>query len=101
VPDQGAGEAGTYLLYNTVCLCSTSKMPDEAKQLEDYLLAPETEALSVTLGLSDATLRNCTSQAPAVIPLKTDLASAQAAMQQGLGSYLSYFTTTNPAYKGK
>jgi hypothetical protein len=53
------------------------------------------------LGLSDATLRNCTSQAPAVIPLKTDLASAQAAMQQGLGSYLSYFTTTNPAYKGK
>lgn len=101
VPDQEAGGIGAYAQYNTVCLCKVSSMPEQAKLLVDYLLDPETEALSVKLGLSDVTLRPCSSQAPVVVPLKADLAAAQGEMQNGLGNVLTYFTNINPEYKGK
>jgi ABC-type Fe3+ transport system substrate-binding protein len=101
VPDQGSGGAGAYVQYNVVCVCATATMPAEAKLLADYLLDPQTEALSVRLGLSDATMRHCSSDAPVVTPLKTDLTGAQRAMQGGLGNILTYFTFLNPSYKGK
>lgn len=101
LPDQGEGEAGAYVQYNAVCLCTTATMPEQAKLLADYLLDPETEALSVQLGLSDITLRPCSSDALIAIPLKTDLARAQEALQNGLGSVLTYFTGINLDYKGK
>lgn len=101
VPDQKDGEMGAYVQFNVVCVVKVSTMPAEAKRLADYLLSPEAEALSVKLGLSDATLRPCGSDAPVVRPLKTNLAAAQDAMQNGLGSILTYFTSINPDYHGK
>jgi iron(III) transport system substrate-binding protein len=101
VPDQGDGQMGAYLQFNVVGLSTTSTTPDNARKLVDYLLEPETEKLSVELGLSDSTTRPCGSGAPVVRPLDTDLAMAQKAMQNDLWSILTYFTVVNPKYKGK
>lgn len=101
VPDQGPGQMGAYVQYNVICLTNVSTQPDQAKKLEEYLLAPETEALSVKLGLSSVTMRRCGSEAPVVRPLDTDLSSAAAAMQNYMGGILTYFTKLNPQYTGE
>lgn len=42
-PDQGAGEMGTLLIPNSLCLVKNSPNPDNARQLIDYLLQPPVE----------------------------------------------------------
>jgi ABC-type Fe3+ transport system substrate-binding protein len=100
LPDQGEGEPGAYVQYNVVCLCRDSAMPDEAKRLYEFLLSPEAEAMSVERGLGDVTLRPCGLDAPVAVPLKTNLAEAQKAMQE-IGNTLIWFTPINTEYKGK
>jgi ABC-type Fe3+ transport system substrate-binding protein len=101
LPDQKADQMGAYVQYNVVCLIKDSRNLRQAKQLVDYLMSPEAEALSVSLGLSNVTLRSCGSAAPVAKPLATNLAAAQSAMQNSLPNMLVYFTSVNPDYKGK
>ena len=43
-PDQGEGEMGTLFIPNTICSIAGSPHPENAKQLAQWLLSPETEA---------------------------------------------------------
>lgn len=82
-PDNMEGEIGSYVQLNCVALPAASKNQKMAQPLEDYLLSPEAEALSIQLGLSDVALRENSLGAPVVRPLNIApekvLASAQSA----------------------
>lgn len=68
-PDNMEGEIGSYVQLNCVALLSASKNQKLAQPLEDYLVSPEAEALSIQLGLSDVALRENSLGAPLVRPL--------------------------------
>lgn len=68
-PDNGEGEIGSYVALNCVALPAGSKNLKLAQPLEDYLLSPEAESLSIQLGLSDVAVRDNTQGAPVVRPL--------------------------------
>lgn len=84
-PDNMEGEIGSYVQLNCVALPAASKNQKMAQPLEDYLLTPEAEVLSIQLGLSDVALRQNSLGAPVVRPLNVApekvLASGQDAEQ--------------------
>lgn len=68
-PDQGPNQMGAYVEFYSVGIVKGGLCQKSAMKLEDWLLSPEAEALSVKLGLSDVTLRDVGSGAPVVKPL--------------------------------
>lgn len=68
-PDNQQGEIGSYVALNCVALPAASKRQELAQALEDYLLSPEAEALSIKLGLSDVAMRENDQGAPVVRPI--------------------------------
>ena len=98
IPDQGSGNMGAYVEFYSVCTPILGKNTINAHLLADYLLSTEAEALSVEMGLSDATLRQGTSAALVVIPLAIDLDSASVAWTQDLSELMPYFHQYSPSF---
>lgn len=67
--DQGQSEMGAYVAFYSAGLAKGGRNLKGAKLLDDWLLSPEAEALSVKIGLSDVTMRDVGSGAPVVKPL--------------------------------
>ena len=99
LPDQGSGGMGAYVELNVVALPTTSQSPGAALALAEYLLEPDTEKLSVQLGLADVALRPQEGLLSAT-PLKTDLRAAEDGML-AIGTMLTWFTDANPRYHGQ
>jgi ABC-type Fe3+ transport system substrate-binding protein len=68
-PDQGRTDMGAYVQFYGVGIAKGGRAPEAAKELDGWLLSPESEKLSVDIGLSDVTLRDVDAGAPVVKPL--------------------------------
>lgn len=97
LPDQAAGQMGAYAQFYSFGLLKNASHPDDAKLAEDYLLSLDAEKRMVSLGLSDATLRDCGPGIPVVVPLSVTLDEASRIYNHDLAGFMSYFHRYDPA----
>jgi ABC-type Fe3+ transport system substrate-binding protein len=94
-PDQGKTDMGAYVEFYSVGLPTGGHFLKGAKQLDDWLLSTEAEALSVTIGLSDITLRDVGGRAPVVKPLVVSPSDIIANQQQAADAFARLTSTGN------
>lgn len=86
-PDQDDHCIGAYVEFLSAGIAKGGKNLKAAKQLEEWLLSPEAEKLSVELGLSDVTLRDVGAAVPVVKPLNVD---PMEVMEAGQGAQAAF-----------
>jgi ABC-type Fe3+ transport system substrate-binding protein len=95
VPDQGVGKTGALASFYSVCLLKNGSHPDSGRQAEEYLLSTDAEKYMVSLGLCNATLRDCGLSNPVVIPVAASLDDASRIYNNDLIPFIDYFQRFN------
>lgn len=96
LPDQAVGQMGAYAPFYSLGLIKEASHGDNAKLAEEYLLTLDAEKRMVSLGLSDATLRDCGADIPVVVPLAISLEEASGIYNKDLAGFIRYFQRYDP-----